>query len=155
MGALGIFQLEGAKDELVLGSPAVVSATIQLPGQRQAQISTVNQAEANVSVREVHWTPAGGVTRQLTDSTLKYTEFMRGGALVFTLGPTLGPDLKPATASERPSKFLGPGQPKSEADVSQAKLANSSKPKRGAALGQAAKGNKPMNKLADLSKQLK
>merc|ERR1712194_396498 len=92
LSSLGIFQLEGAKDELVLGSPAVVRATVALPAGKKLQIETENQAESHVYVQKVQWTATGCTPREIKDSTLKYTELMGGGELTFTLGPQPLPD---------------------------------------------------------------
>ena len=43
LSALGIYSLEGAKDELVLGSPAIVNAKVKLPNQKLLEVATSNQ----------------------------------------------------------------------------------------------------------------
>jgi len=86
LSALGIYALEGGKDELVLGSPAVVSATVRLPGNKTLRVVTENQGEANVHVQQVMWEPAGGSLAVLDAPVLKYTELMRGGKLTFAMG---------------------------------------------------------------------
>merc|ERR1719426_278036 len=44
LSALGIYSLEGAKDELVLGSPAVKHASVQLPNNKVLTVEAQNQA---------------------------------------------------------------------------------------------------------------
>merc|ERR1719410_2763957 len=86
LASLGVFQLEGAKDEMVLGSPSVVKATVELPGQRALTVLTENQSDENVYVQKVTWEPIGGAKREIPDNLLKYTEMMKGGTLTFTMG---------------------------------------------------------------------
>jgi len=90
LASLGVFQLEPGKDELVLGSPAVMKATVDLAEGRSLTIATQNQAEDHVYVRKVMWAPSGGSAREMHDSTIKYTELMKGGVLTFTMGKTPG-----------------------------------------------------------------
>lgn len=86
LSALGLYQLEGAADELVLGSPAVMRADLVLPNGRALLVTTANQAKENVYVQAVMWTPTGGTERLVTGSRLKFTEVMAGGGLHFVLG---------------------------------------------------------------------
>jgi len=61
LSALGIYSLEGAKDEMVLGSPAVSHASVRLPGDRgHLTVVAKNQGRKNVYVQSVTWTPTGG-----------------------------------------------------------------------------------------------
>jgi len=92
LSALGLYQLEGAKDEFVLGSPAVKHASMQLPNNKMLTISTVNQAATHVYVQSVKWMPdSGSQSHTITDNVLKFTELMRGGSLTFTMGSTPKP----------------------------------------------------------------
>jgi len=101
LSALGVFSLEGAKDELVLGSPAVKHARVQLPKNKVLTIATENQASDNVYVQSVTWTPTAGSARNLTSNVIKYTEIMRGGTLVFVMGSSPRPKaLTPALLQE-------------------------------------------------------
>merc|ERR1719162_2222622 len=43
LSALGIYQLEGAKDEVVLGSPAVKHAVLKLPANKELIVKVENQ----------------------------------------------------------------------------------------------------------------
>jgi len=88
LSALGVYSLEGAKDEIVLGSPAIKHATMELPNKRVLTIATENQAKDNVYVQSVMWVPDGGEKRTVTDNVLKYTELMSGGKLTFTMSPS-------------------------------------------------------------------
>jgi len=88
LASLGVFQLEPGKDELVLGSPAVMKATVDLAEGHTLKVVTKNQAEDNVFVQKVMWAPTGGSSQELHDSTIKYTELMKGGTLTFTMGKT-------------------------------------------------------------------
>jgi predicted alpha-1,2-mannosidase len=87
LSALGLYSLEGAKDEMVVGSPAVVSATVQLPKKRILKVTTTGQSGTNFFVQSVTWTPAGQAKpRVLTGNVIKYTDLMAGGNLHFNLG---------------------------------------------------------------------
>jgi len=88
LSALGVYQLEGAKDEVVLGSPAVKHAVLKLPDKKNLTIATEDQATDHVYVQSVTWLPEGGETRTITDNVLKFTELMHGGKLTFTMGPS-------------------------------------------------------------------
>merc|ERR1719263_1767476 len=67
LSALGIYALEGAKDELVLGSPAVKQARVLLPNNKVLTIATENQTRDNVYVQSVLWAPEGGAKRVVAD----------------------------------------------------------------------------------------
>lgn len=86
LAALGIFQLEGAKDEMVLGSPSIIQGLVELPQGKMLKIATENQSDDNVHVQKVMWAPSGGTSRELLENTFKYTEMMQGGVLTFTMG---------------------------------------------------------------------
>lgn len=88
LSALGVYSLEGAKDELVLGSPAVKRATVQLPNSQVLTVATENQADDHVYVESVTWTPSGGSPHVITNNVLKFTELMRGGELLFKMSAT-------------------------------------------------------------------
>jgi hypothetical protein len=83
LSALGIFALEGAKDELVLGSPAVKHATVQLPSNKVLTVEAQNQADTHVYVKSVTWTPADGIARTIRNNVIKFTDLMQGGRLTF------------------------------------------------------------------------
>lgn len=86
LSALGIYSLEGAKDEIVLGSPAVKSGSVQLPNSKKLSVVAHNQADDNVYVQSVTWTPTGGSPRDIKGNIMKYTEIMTGGTLAFQMG---------------------------------------------------------------------
>jgi len=94
LSALGIYTLEGAKDELVLGSPAIRHATVQLPNQKLLTVTAENQASNHIYVHSATWTPEGGSPRTITGNVLKFTELMRGGKLVFEMGASPKPTPK-------------------------------------------------------------
>merc|ERR1712228_287508 len=79
----------GAKDEIVLGRPAVVSARVQLPGGKALAVTTQNQAMENVYVQSITWKPdSSHEPHKISDNVLRYTELMAGGTLEFHMGPT-------------------------------------------------------------------
>ena len=65
LASLGVFQLEGAKDELVLGSPSLVRGQVDVPKGQMLTVATVNQSDANVHVQKVTWQPTGGQQRDI------------------------------------------------------------------------------------------
>merc|ERR1719327_2147789 len=95
LSALGIFTLEGAKDELVLGSPTVKNATVQLPDNKVLTVVAENQAETHVYVKSVTWTPANGVAHAVMNNVMELTELMQGGRLTFYM------DSSPNTAAKK------------------------------------------------------
>jgi len=87
LSALGIYSLEGAKDEMVLGSPAVARASVRLPGDRGSlTVVAENQGRQNVYVQSVIWTPTGGLPEAVAGNVIKYSALMGGGELRFTMG---------------------------------------------------------------------
>jgi predicted alpha-1,2-mannosidase len=87
LSALGIYSLEGAKDEMVLGSPAVSHASVSLPGDRgNLTVVAKNQGRENVFVQSVTWTPTGGSPEAVVGNIIKYSALMSGGTLEFTMG---------------------------------------------------------------------
>lgn len=86
LSALGLYQLENAADELVVGSPAIVSATLLLPRGRSLRVTTEGQHRGNsFYVSSATWTPEGGSARAVEGNALKFTEVMKGGSLHFVL----------------------------------------------------------------------
>ena len=76
LAALGVFQLEPGKDELVLGSPSLVGGTVQLPQGKELTLATKQQSDDNVYVQHVMWAPSEGTKREVSDNVLKYTELL-------------------------------------------------------------------------------
>jgi len=95
LAALGVFQLEGAKDELVLGSPSLVTGTVELPHGKSFKMKTQDQSDKNVYVQKVTWEPSKGAKREISDNLLKYTELMQGGQLTFYMGSSPSPQQGP------------------------------------------------------------
>jgi len=91
LASLGLYQLEHGSLEIVLGSPAVVRASIVLPGDRTLRIITENQSRDNVSVKRVWWTPATGPQIEIKDNRLKLDELYQGGELRFVMGVLTSP----------------------------------------------------------------
>merc|ERR1719482_2031476 len=73
LSALGIYSLEGAKDEVVLGSPAVKHASVQLPNDKVVQVDTENQADDHPYVQSVTWSPTAGTTQTIEGNVIKFT----------------------------------------------------------------------------------
>jgi predicted alpha-1,2-mannosidase len=87
LSALGLYQLEGSVNELLVGSPSIMNATIHFQGA-DLQITTRNQGEHNRFVQAATWTPKGGRRRLIQDSVLPFDEVLRGGHLHIILGPS-------------------------------------------------------------------
>eukprot|EP00927_Polykrikos_kofoidii_P028516 TRINITY_DN24889_c0_g1_i2.p1 TRINITY_DN24889_c0_g1~~TRINITY_DN24889_c0_g1_i2.p1 ORF type:complete len:163 (+),score=31.16 TRINITY_DN24889_c0_g1_i2:296-784(+) len=84
--ALDIYPSDGAEDEMVLGSPAVVRATVRLLGGRTLHVETENQVEENVHVQRIICAPHDGSPHVVESNVIRETELMQGGTLSFTLG---------------------------------------------------------------------
>jgi len=85
LSALGLYQLEDAADELVVGSPAIVAATLSLPGGRTLRVTTEGQKNGSFYVTSARWTPDGGSARAVEGNAIKFSEVMGGGTLHFVL----------------------------------------------------------------------
>ncbi|TPG66359.1 GH92 family glycosyl hydrolase [Hymenobacter nivis] len=85
MAALGLFDVKGFTDArpiVELGSPIFSKATIRLGAQKNLVIEAKNTAKANVYVQAATFNG-----RPLANCWLYRDELMRGGRLVFTMGP--------------------------------------------------------------------
>merc|ERR1719424_528105 len=98
LSALGIYALQGAKDEIVLGSPAVKNATMQLPNNKALEITTENQAADNFYVQAVTWTRDNEPPCIIDNNVIQFTQLMRGGKLHFEMGPEAKPSATAAAA---------------------------------------------------------
>jgi len=85
LSALGVYALEQGKDELVIGSPAVSHAVVQLPNGKSLTVSTNGQSKENVYVQSVSFFPASGGEQYIYNNLMKYTDLMNGGELHFVL----------------------------------------------------------------------
>jgi len=107
LSALGLYQLENAADELVVGSPAVVSATLALPGGRTLRVTTegqetspsVSRVDRSFYVESASWTPTRGHKRAVEGNTLKFTDVMKGGRLHIVL-------TKASKSADRSKQYL-------------------------------------------------
>jgi predicted alpha-1,2-mannosidase len=80
--ALGFYPVCPGSTQYALGSPQVVSADVQLEGDRVLQVRTRNQAPGNVFVQEVR---LNGVT--LGTPFIDHADLAGGGELLFIMGP--------------------------------------------------------------------
>jgi putative alpha-1,2-mannosidase len=81
--SLGFYPVAPGSDQYALGSPALVSATINLENGRKLVIKTVNQAEENVYVEKV--TLNGNV---IGNNFIVHNDIASGGELVFHMAGT-------------------------------------------------------------------
>merc|ERR1712154_331375 len=79
LAALGLYQLEPASDELIVGSPSIVSAKLRLSRGRLLSVTTENQSTANVYVQSATWQPVGGSIQAVKRNILPFREVMAGG----------------------------------------------------------------------------
>lgn len=80
--ALGFYPVLPGSDEYALGSPLVKEATIHLENGKQIKILAPKQSEKNIYVQKV--TLNG---KMIQDHKLSHKELMKGGELVFEMGP--------------------------------------------------------------------
>merc|ERR1719498_145994 len=74
LSALGLYQLENAADELVVGAPNIVEATLSLPHGHTLRVTTEGQVKnSDVQVSSVKWTPEGGDTRDVVGNVIKFS----------------------------------------------------------------------------------
>ncbi|WP_431213866.1 GH92 family glycosyl hydrolase [Puia sp. P3] len=86
MAALGLFDVKGftdAKPIVELGSPIIQKAVIRLGNGKQLSIETTNNSAANLYVQSVQF---NGLP--LHDCWLYRDDLMKGGKLLFIMGPT-------------------------------------------------------------------
>ncbi|POY36683.1 sugar hydrolase [Solitalea longa] len=76
--SLGFYPVAPGSDEYSIGSPAVKSAELQLENGKTFSIATVNQSEKNVYVQKIELNG-----KPLTGYTVKHSDIMNGGKLVF------------------------------------------------------------------------
>ncbi len=81
--ALGFYPVCPGDNQLVLGSPKVVSAKINLENGKCFTIKTVNQSKANIYVERVEYNGY-----DYTKTYLTYLELLNGGELVFYMSNT-------------------------------------------------------------------
>jgi len=80
--SLGFYPIAPGSDEYQIGSPAVKSATVQLENGKTFKIETKNQSDKNVFIQKI--TLNGQPLNRLT---LKHSEILNGGTIVFDMGP--------------------------------------------------------------------
>lgn len=78
--ALGFYPVAPSSNQYALGSPAVVSATVQLGKGKILKISTKNQADENVFVKNVYFNG-----KRLDKPFISYDDLVSGGILLFEM----------------------------------------------------------------------
>lgn len=84
LSALGLYSILPGSDELVLGSPEVSRARLQVPGRGPLTIEAVDNSARHVYVSGVKWNGAA-----VSGTTVKYTDVAKGGSLVFSMADGL------------------------------------------------------------------
>ena len=82
---IGLYPLAPASGDLTFGSPAFEKVSIKVEGGATLDVEAVNQARDNVYVQKVEW---NGV--EVEGTTIAHKTIMKGGKLVFTMGPEPG-----------------------------------------------------------------
>lgn len=94
LSSLGLYSLSPGTEDYVLGSPLFEKVVIDLEGNGVARsssystqliIEALDNSAENVYVQSVSWngTPLGAGV-----NSMKYSDLMKGGKLVFQMGPT-------------------------------------------------------------------
>eukprot|EP00933_Yihiella_yeosuensis_P018368 TRINITY_DN1509_c0_g1_i2.p1 TRINITY_DN1509_c0_g1~~TRINITY_DN1509_c0_g1_i2.p1 ORF type:complete len:828 (+),score=146.32 TRINITY_DN1509_c0_g1_i2:96-2579(+) len=105
LASLGLYSLEGGKDELVLGSPGVISASIELRNKKTLQITTENQDAKNFYVHSVHHTYGDTIAHEAArDNVIKFSDLMQGGNLHFQLSQEPKAQSKPVHETQKDEK---------------------------------------------------
>ena len=78
--ALGFYPVAPASDQYQLGSPAIVSAQINLTSNKTLRIVTENQSDKNVYVKAVYLNG-----KKINDFILRHAQIMEGGELKFIM----------------------------------------------------------------------
>lgn len=79
--ALGFYPVCPGSEDYAIGSPLVTSATIDLGRRKKLEILVENQSPENVYVQEVSLNG-----RKIENYTLRHSELVRGGKLIFVMG---------------------------------------------------------------------
>ena len=79
--SLGFYPVAPGSDEYSLGSPAVESAILQLENGKIFTIDAINQSDKNVYVQKVLLNG-----KVITDYTIRHSDIINGGKLVFYMG---------------------------------------------------------------------
>lgn len=82
LSALGFYPVNPASGVFEVGSPIFDEAIIQLGNGRKLTILAKNNSPGNMYVQSLTWNG-----RECKNTRLHYREFMKGGELVFTMGP--------------------------------------------------------------------
>lgn len=79
--ALGFYPVAPGSDVYVLGSPAIVEATINLENGKTFKVKTQNQSDRNVYVQKIQLNG-----KPLTTTFIRHADIMQGGEIVFVMG---------------------------------------------------------------------
>jgi putative alpha-1,2-mannosidase len=80
--ALGMYPMNPASGNYVLGSPVIEKATIKLPGNKLLEIKVNNQGAKNMFVEKATWNG-----KPLTNHAVAHSDLMQGGVLEITMKP--------------------------------------------------------------------
>jgi predicted alpha-1,2-mannosidase len=83
LSALGIYSLLPGSDELILGSPEVLKATITVPERPTLTVLADGNSEESVYVRKVDWRDS-----VVSGHSVRYTDLAKGGVLRFDMSDT-------------------------------------------------------------------
>jgi predicted alpha-1,2-mannosidase len=98
--SIGFYPVNPANGAFVFGSPLFDEVTLNLPGDKQFILKTMNNSEKNIYIQSVRFNG-----KSYTHSFITYHEIMQGGRLEFEMGPL--PNKQFGTAPEnRPSSII-------------------------------------------------
>ena len=80
--ALGMYPMNPASGEYVIGSPVMDDATIYLPSRKVLKITVLNNSPKNKYIQKITWNEV-----VYTQSFIRHADLMKGGAIEINMGP--------------------------------------------------------------------
>ena len=79
--ALGMYPMNPANGEYVLGSPLIDDATIYLPNKKIFNLTVIDNSSKNKYIQKITWNEA-----EYNQSFIRHSDMMKGGKWVITMG---------------------------------------------------------------------
>jgi predicted alpha-1,2-mannosidase len=98
MSALGLYAVDPVRPIYVFGSPLFRRVELSLPEGRRLSIEAPENSARNIYIQTVTWNG-----RPWTRSWISHSELIKGGRLVFHMGPSPNPGFGAAMADRPPS----------------------------------------------------
>jgi len=80
--ALGMYPMNPANGEYVIGSPLMDDATIYLPNKKVFEMKVLENSAKNIYIQKITWNQV-----PYTQSFIRHADIMKGGKLEITMGP--------------------------------------------------------------------